>query len=80
MSFLRQAILLYNDILSSLALLWLIIKLSECDILMGLTLSSRCQVLYARKIGTLKAYKDPVFIGWHSRYAIFMNKKIRFIL
>lgn len=61
---------LYYDILSFLALLWLIIKLSECDILMGLTLSSRCQVLYARKIGTLKAYKDPVFIGWHSRYAI----------
>ena len=60
MSFLRQAILLYNDILSSLALLWLvIIELSEYDILMGLTLSPRCQNSLCQKIKDIEGIQEP---------------------
>ena len=59
MSLLRQAILLYNDILSSLALLWLIIKLSEYDILMGLTLSSRCQNSLCQKNRDIEGIQEP---------------------
>ena len=60
MSLLRQAILLYNDILSSLALLWLIIiKLSEYDILMGLTLNPRCQNSLCQKNRDIEGIQEP---------------------